>query len=244
MVNNKVIEKIQKLLNLANSPDENEAKAATAMANSLLLKHNLSMQQIKEHQNEYIKEDTIDGGYNLKPHHDSITSLLINFFFVRCIIHSKYDGHSSGQYGIPKARFRKIIQLVGTKENVQIATYIFQYLDKAYPELWKDYYDRNATIKTSDRKSFYMGLTAGISKLLEETKWKVQEEMGLVLVEDPGLKKFVDQISDGAYGKNSSSSLNPEVFQDGIETGKNITLRKPIESTSSQNETKFLSKSK
>jgi hypothetical protein len=40
-----LIKRIQKLLALAGSDNENEAKAAMDMANRLLLKHNISLQE-------------------------------------------------------------------------------------------------------------------------------------------------------------------------------------------------------
>lgn len=246
-VDNSIIEKIQKLLALANSPNEHEAKAATARANALLLKYNLSMQQVEGHQSTYVADPIADSGLTLKPHIDQITNLLQEFFFVKVIISSEYQGHSSGEFAwkkSPRAQYRKVIKLVGTIENVKIATYIFQYLEPLYPKLWKDKYERNAELKPSDRKAYYMGLTVGIGKLLEETKWKVEEEMGLVVVEDPALKKFTDDITKGkSYGSSSSSDVDPDVFKAGVKDGQNITLRKPIESEQSQNNTVKLIKS-
>ena len=48
MVNKNVIEKIQKLLSLCQSSNENEAKTAMLKAQELLLKHKLSMKDIDE----------------------------------------------------------------------------------------------------------------------------------------------------------------------------------------------------
>jgi len=54
-MNKKILEKIQKLLSLATSDNEHEAKAAMDKANALLVKHNLSMQEAKENL-EYEKD--------------------------------------------------------------------------------------------------------------------------------------------------------------------------------------------
>lgn len=235
-----MIEKIQKLLQLANSDNENEAKIATQRANELLLKYNLSMQQVENHQNEYITEPIADTGLVLKPHQTLIGGILMDFFFVRIIIHRKFVGYSSGQWGVARSQYKKVFQLVGTAENVKIATYIFSYLNDAYPKLWKEKYDRDASLTLKDKQSYFMGLTIGIRHVLEETKFKVQNETGLVLKEDAKLKEHMDKMDLGSYGGQSSSEVNPEVVQEGIEDGKNIRLRKPIESNVNQDTTKRL----
>jgi hypothetical protein len=48
-----IIEKIQRLLALANSDNEHEAKLAAERATALLTKHNLSMQDIAVEEREY-----------------------------------------------------------------------------------------------------------------------------------------------------------------------------------------------
>lgn len=240
MIDNKVIEKIQKLLSLANSDNEHEAKNATTRANELLLKYNLSLQQIEDHQSEYVIE-TLNGsdGLQLKTHQSYITDLLGEFFFVRIHVSNTFFGQSSGRYSRrhgPRTQYKKVLQLVGTKENVQIATYIFQYLNEVYPKLWKDYYDRDSSIQQSHKKSYYAGLTLGIGRMLEATKWKVEEEMGLVLYDDPALKKFSDDITKGNTHKGTSrDNIDGEVFRDGVKQGEQIKLAKPIESTSTDN---------
>lgn len=227
-----IVKKIQKLLTLANSDNENEAKLATQKANELLLKYNLKMQQVKDTQFEYQEKSVKETGLTVKPYQHMISSLLTEFFFVQIVIGQVFSGYSSGDHGVPRARYKKTLKLVGTKENCEIATYIFDYLNTAYPNLWKDQYERNASLDRTHAHSYYKGLTAGIRSMLTETKWKVEEEMGLVVVGDPGLDKFVEDITSGkSYGQSSKSEIDPDVYRKGLQDGKEIQLRKPIEST-------------
>jgi hypothetical protein len=245
-VNNSIVEKIKKLLGLANSPNENEAKIATAKANELLIKYNLSLQEIEDHQNEYDVKDVVDAGLTIKPYQHLITSLLQDYFFVKILIHSKFVGFSSGKWAWknpPRTQYKKVIQLVGTPENCEIAAYIFSYLNDAYPKLWLDYYERNSYVEKtpSHKQSYFLGLTHGIKAMLDATKWKVQEETGLVLKEDPKLKEFVKKNSSGFYGGSGESEVDPQIFSDGIRDGSKVTLRKPIEADRSSGSTKLIS---
>lgn len=230
-----IMEKIQKLLSLANSDNENEAKMATARANELLIKYNLNLQQIEDHQNDYMVQTIEDknAGLTLKPHHNLIADLLMEFFFVKIMIQRSYVGESSGRWARrqkPRSQYKKVIQLVGTEENCKIAGYIFSYLNTAYPHLWKEYFDTHADAEARDKQSYYTGLTIGIKAMLDETKWKVLNETGLVLKDDPKLKEFLKTKSTGTYGGESNASVNAEVVKDGIEDGKNVKLRKPLDS--------------
>jgi hypothetical protein len=223
-----IINKIQKLLSLANSQNENEAKAAMNMANTLLIKHNISIQQVtagaEDQKTQYQTKNVKEGFLTLRLHQKLISELLQNYFFVKIIIISKPTGF------LIKTKYDKTIQLIGTKENCEIASYIFSYLDKSYPQLWKTYLKNNSDVNYQ-KTSYYHGLTRGIKEMLETTKWKVEEEMGLTLTEDLDLVAFVKQKTTGNYSNKSVKfAIDQKVYNDGIDDGANITLRKPINS--------------
>jgi len=218
---NSIIQKIQKLLSLANSDNENEAKAAMNMANSLILKHNLSLQQISGYQAEYQRKE-VGEALVLKYHQRLILSLLTGYFFVECVIK-----HTENKV--------KIFQLIGTAENCEIASYIFDYLDRAFPELWKVYLKNNPQ-HHKHKKSYYSGLNSGIESMLETTKFRVQEETGLILKEDANLKAFVKSIATKHYSSQARHYLESTVYNNGLDDGKKITLRKPIKSGASFNQ--------
>lgn len=242
MSNDSILKKIQKLLNLANSDNENEAKMATNRANELLVKHNLSLQQVKDTQFVYESKDVEKTGLTLKPYQKMVASILMDYFFVRAVISKRHVGYSSGQWGKQKAQFEKIIQLVGTTENCEIASYIFSYLNDAYPRLWKEY-QKNTGVSSKGKYSYYLGLSSGITKMLKETRWKVESETGLVVQKDKNLEDHMKkQYGGSSYGSDSKSDIDREVYQDGVEHGKNITLRKPIESESSNSNAKLTGK--
>lgn len=227
-----IIEKIQKLLSLANSDNENEAKIATTRANELLIKYNLSLQTVTDRQFEYIDQKITSTGLTFKPHQKMISQILISYFFVRIVIGRVHIGYSSGRWaktGEGKAQYKKVISLVGTKENCQIATYIFSYLNDAFPKLWEQYKTKNKA-KMSHRISYYTGLTQGLKLMLDQTKWKVENETGLIVKKDPKLDEYLKKISGGSYGNASNTELNHRVVQDGFQDGKNIQLRKPLDS--------------
>lgn len=247
MVAKSIIEKVKKLLSLANSSNEYEAKLATSKANELLIKHNLDMQQIKDKTFDYETEEALRSGLTFKSHQKLIAGLLKEYFFVRVVISRKFMGYSSGNhayYRQSRAQYQKIIQIIGTKENCEIAGYIFSYLDDMYPKLWLQY-KKQTEIDHSAKISYYKGLTRGIGDMLYDTRWRVQQETGLVLVNDHKLEEYVDKRTSGKdYGGINDKNSNSEVYKDGIQDGKKVTLRKPIQSDTTKNIDKYLNSSK
>lgn len=228
-----IIERIQKLLNLANSPNENEATLATAKANELLTKYNLNLQEIKDKDFTYTTHDLVACGLTFKTHHRMIVDIMNRYFFVAVIFSSKFTGeYSSGEnsYYRPARRQKaKTIKLVGMPENCKIAAYVFDYLNALYPKLWIEYRKVN-NVSPKARLSYYEGLTIGIMEKLKEARWKVQNETGLVVVKDMNLEKRVNEITNGVY-RPPQNDLNTQVVKDGIADGLKVTLRKPIETS-------------
>jgi hypothetical protein len=235
MVNNmtqeQILEKVQKLLSLASSDNENEARIASAKASELLLKYNLSLSQVKDFQPEYEKKSVSDELLAFQAHHLIICSLVQEFFMVKVLVTS-----TQGKFN----RRTKVISFIGTQVNIQVTEYIYTYLDRMFPVLFDQYRRKNYDAKLTDRKAYYVGLSRGICENLEATKFKVEQEAGLVIVEDANLKKYVASISTKTVNSRSSYSANPEALNAGMEAGRNLKIQRGISSSSSSDSIKNL----
>lgn len=220
-INTALIEKIQKLLSLANSSNEHEAKLAASRASELLLKYNLSIQEVEKHDGSYTDQVIAEGKSRLSYHQNLILDIVNAYFFTRSIIRSRRT--LSGM--------NKIVILIGLPENCKIAAYIYDYLMQIYPKLWKEYKrSLNPNYRDSRaRRSYYLGLTTGIGRVLEESRFRVQEQTGLVLVKDSKLDEVTTARCNGTYKAPENKQIDTSIYRDGIEDGKNVKLRKPIE---------------
>ena len=163
-----IYKKIEKLLSLAQSDNENEAKLAAQRANELLVRHNLKITDLKT--TDYTTED-IETVQRKSTETTFIDPLLGQYFFVK-MIHTK------------ERVDRKIfstVRMIGTPENIAIAMYVRSFLIRSFKECWKSYKkETGATIKS--RQAFFMGLYQGLGHQLKDTKTKVEQETGLVVV--------------------------------------------------------------
>lgn len=235
MQNSAIIQKIQKLLSLANSDNENEAKAAASKAALLLTKHNLELQQIIEKNFEYGEIEACEIP-QIKWHQHHITDLLQKYFFVKILFSRRWDEK--------RHRMRRTIQLVGTEVNCKIAAYVFSYLNDIYPRLWHEYkddqYRKGNKLYKNHRDSYFTGLTVGIEFQLHQARFRAEEEFGLVVVKDEALEKHVDDITKGRTHKTSKKEFYHDVAADGHKAGLNVQLKKAITAEENESEVLFI----
>lgn len=231
-MDNKFIEKIKKLLALAQSDNENEAKLAAEKAQELIVRHNIKIQSLKKENKEFIHMTLLSNQPYMKPHVDSITNILVKYFFVRVIVSDVDTGELTVDF---RRKIRKDFFIIGTTENTTMAKYVFDYLSIVYQRLWLKYKKENS-LGEKARKSYYLGLTHGIYKKLEETRKKVEESYGLVLVKDAELENYMDNLNLGKASSNSSCS-NSTAYYDGVEDGNKININRPVEDKSEGSKT-------
>ena len=162
-MDNKIIEKIQKLISLAESPNKHEAEAAMAKAQELMTKHNIEMQSVEQHDSEYInsisegyKRETVEAKY--------INSLLGKYFFVRLV--------SSRRNGLTFLNF------IGEKSNVATAMHMRTYFTNVFKALWKEY-KKETGCPNSSKQSFYMGIMQGFSEKMDEQRANLNDSQAM-----------------------------------------------------------------
>jgi hypothetical protein len=229
MTRQQIIDKIQKLLALANSSNENEAKSAAAMAQALLTKYNLTMTDIElepgeeKYQSEYVQTDR----ERQDPAWKFVQSLLRDFFFVE-IVQSKKRVEMNEGDGVMYWKNTKTVHcyiMFGQSHNIIIAKYVRDFLMRAFPDSFKSYRARTGAPATS-RHSYYYGLFAGLFEQLKAARGKVEQEVGLVVVQDAGLMEFIkDELGNVKEKKQSSNVGNDQkALQAGYEEGKNLKI--------------------
>lgn len=210
MSNEKIIEKIQKLLALSGSENKHEAELSMKKAQDLMTKHNLNMQAIDNHDSEYIGEkgeyynrESIEAKY--------INSILSEFFFVSVIRSSKLEG--------------KFITIVGEKNNVKTAQHMKVYLTNVFKVLWAEYKTKTGC-SVKSKQSFYMGLYRGFSEKMKEQRAETEQKFEMVLVKDINVENKVMEL----FGKTTSTQRrvsntgDGKAMSEGKKQGKNLNI--------------------
>jgi hypothetical protein len=141
--NQRIIEKVRKLLSLAESPHPSEAEEATLKAQQLLDKYQVNYTPEEE---ETVLKRVLEkkrGSAKLQ----AIASILRSFYV--------YPIFNKGRKGI-------YLEIIGDKTAIQIAEYVAYFLDNQFEALWKETRKEDPLLKgTASKNSFFRGLAEG-----------------------------------------------------------------------------------
>lgn len=214
---NKIIDKIEKLIALSGSDNENEAKAAMLKAQELMAKYQIEMDQLNP---EKQKERPVVA-YTSMPFRDDwvidLSSLIAGNFRCRSIILQK---HNSG------GSFR--IRFFGFDEDAQISINIFNYavkvIRKRMSVLRAIYNEAGREFGRNEKMNYTAGFNAGLYNNFEQQKRR-SESFALALLVPAEVESFVDNIpgigtyQDKEYERTREHDL---LRQYGYVDGKNF----------------------
>lgn len=219
-IDEKIVEKIEKLLSLATSSNEHEARLAAEKANEFLVKHNISMQQVTDARYQYEK-DVLSEKNEMGVEDKFVVPIITEHFFAKCV----------------KSRNRRLkkttIYIMGDKTNVAIARYVYSFLLRSFRDCWLEY-KRTSEASEKSKQPYYLGLQKGLFLQLEAKRKQVEESMALVVVEDPGLRKFMRLHFPRVRTSSSKVGYDPEAEGAGLERGRTLHIRRGIDSKSSE----------
>ena len=156
METNPIIEKIRKLLALANSSNEHEAALAAAHAQRLLSEHNLAMADVEAKQQRPQSAEKVETTVA-----KTLPKWVRNLSAGVC---SAFDCQAIHHPAQGKMTF------IGVGADVQVASYTFSYLDRTVRKLCSSYMkyrvnDSNLSNRNRElmRQSYYLGAVSTIN---------------------------------------------------------------------------------
>jgi hypothetical protein len=225
---NEVVEKIKKLLALATSANEHEARLAAEKAGELLLRYNLRAQDI-EADLDYAGDDIFEGP-RLQTHSRYVIDILCRHFFVE-IIERPYT-KIVWRDGWPERRRRLRLFMVGSDTNLAVGKYIYVFLDRIFPELWRKYHRLN---RRSRAENYYAGLHYGLDEQLGFARRRVENDTGLVVAGDPNLPGAVRRLVGNTVKEQQRNNARPSrAMNAGYRDGKNLKIRSALDGDKSE----------
>jgi len=211
--NEKVIERFRKLMSLSESDNENEAALAIVRANELMVKHNLDARAIAR------ADDEIE-------------------YCVRLVIPCKRKtpritaiGEILREFLVYPVHAAEGLEVTGTRDNVENAEYIAQYLDRELAAAWKRarVASRRRALK---QKPFMIALSNSYrAKLVAATRRLPDRDRKTLVV----MNQQLEWACNGAYGgglRSASSSYEPcaESSARGAAAGSDLDVRRGLNS--------------
>ena len=176
----RLLDRVAKLLALAESSNEHEAQSAMAAAQRLMLKYNLEaldqgLPRRYGHRTLGQPTGRVDESQRI------LALILADHFFVETIWVSVWRP-LEGKRG-------SVLEVCGTDENLELAEYVFSFLNATAEHLWRDHKAAKGIRGNGPRRSYIAGVMAGFSdKLVRERVH--QRECKIVWVGDGKLNEF------------------------------------------------------
>jgi hypothetical protein len=226
-----ILDRIAKLLALAESPNEHEAQAAMSAAQRLMLKYNIDAVSAGTHAAYTYRHLGRPTGRVLE-NQRILAALLGQHFFVSVIWVSVWQP-LSGKYG-------QVLEVCGSLENVELAEYAHSFLAHTADRLWRDHKRLHRIRNDAGRQSFLTGVMSGFREKLERERSKNASE-GLVFVGDPGQETYFRQRHPRIRTVNHRARVRTDAYASGREAGRNIVLHRGVRSSASDSGPRLLS---
>ncbi|MFH0997769.1 MAG: DUF2786 domain-containing protein [Pseudomonadota bacterium] len=214
--------RIQKLMALAQSSNLFEAEAAMIKAHELMAKYEI--EQIV--QNAYREYFSIFVGKPALRHfreNYSLALLLMDYYFVK--------GIWVGAYVVEKGKMGRVLEISGTAQNLQVAGYVFDFIQQFIESAWKRY-NTGGKLNRYRKTDFSSGILSGFRMKLEQESSAgrgASLSLSPVPVHDIRLKQYVEM----RYPRvrtflRKGGPCHSDVVSDGTEIGKTLVIRKGI----------------
>lgn len=228
-IENKVLERVKKMIALGNDAAATEAERETAlrMAYNLLAKYNLSLSDLPEDSSNEARERQ-DVVISADRWARSLAQAVAKLFFC------KYFYSQTGTSGKDKHCF------VGRQSNVITARYMSEFLIKSVK---RESTSRYKSPTSPHGRSFCVGTVDSIRKRVEEmVKQDTESTPGTALVlvtlhqrEADANSKWLEQegLSLTTSKARADNSLRVGAFYDGREYGKTVSLNQQVKNSAS-----------
>jgi hypothetical protein len=223
-----VIDKIKKLLALANSSNEHEAALAASHAQRLLSEHNLAMADI-EAVHKPDKADQVE---------TSVSKSLPKWMrHLSAGVSSAFDCQAIHHPATGKMTF------IGVGADAQVAAYTFTYLDRTIRKLCGSYMKQQSVSTITNRhrelmrQSYYLGAVSTITTHLGKQKICTPVTTGaLVPVKAALIKQAMNEIGNIRTIHSRRSYIHSEAYLKGQDDGRQVGIHQGVEQGISSHE--------
>jgi hypothetical protein len=215
-----VLDRIAKLLALAESPNEHEAQAAMSAAQRLMLKHNIDALIDGKKPSYGFKHLGVASG-RIGESERLLAGILGDHFFVEVIwvpVWRPLEG-----------RRGSVLEVCGTPDNLELAEYVHAFVTQTANRLWDEYRRGHAPRGRSDRQRFLAGVMSGFRDRLERDRKKNGAE-GLVWRGDGELHAFYRRRHPHIRMTRHAAHTGSEAYARGRAAGRELVLHRGVRS--------------
>ncbi|MDC0682407.1 DUF2786 domain-containing protein [Sorangium atrum] len=218
-VDARILDRIARLLALADSPNANEAQAAMSAAQRLMLKYNLDVAKARAARQYGFRHLGAPSG-RVGETERIVGGILGKHFFVEAIWVPVY---------VPlEGKRGSVLEICGTPANLEMAAYVHAFLHHTAEQLWREHKRTHGVKGNKDRRTYQAGVMLGFLEKLN-TERKVSVEQGLVWVRDADLDGYYRTRHPHVQHLRHAGNQRTAAHAHGREAGRKIVLHRPMQ---------------
>jgi len=213
-----LLDRVQKLLALAQSDNRNEAEAAAAAAQRLILKHNLTVDAERKSTSYGFRHlGRITG--RVSEWERRLGNILNEHFCVEVIWVPAYR-RSEQKRG-------SIMEAVGSPDNLELSAYVYDFLSAAAERAWLTHRQEKGVDSNRERMTYLAGVMSGFAEKLAEQA-KLHKRDGLVWVPHPELHVYTRKRHPYLRTVHHQGHRRGDAFAHGQKAGRDVVLHRGL----------------
>ena len=234
----RLLERVNKLLALAESENPHEAERAAEKARMLLAKHHVTLNQESSDLTWLRHEMVFKQLGSPKGRHYQYEYALINVlakhFFVSAVWVSAFCVH--------RERPGRVVEICGREEDVEIAAYVYDFMLNHLQIAWKAYRRTHQPKGLKTKLSYFLGMIEGFAAKLTRQEEQFDEgERALIQLSGARAVAYQTQRYQHMKTKSIKGWRPTGDYHKGYREGQQLTLRKGVVAEASTTNLKSLS---
>jgi Protein of unknown function (DUF2786)/SprT-like family len=220
----RVLERVHKLLALAESDNRHEAEAAAAAAQRLMLKHNVALDDAGTVTKQYGFREIGRVTGRVTEWERRLGNLLRDHFFVDVIWVPAYRIHEQKR--------GSVMEVIGSPENLDLAAYVYDFMVRTGERLWRAHQSEQGIRGNADRRAYLAGVMSGFAQKLRMQE-KANIAQGLVWQPAAARNAYTRQRHPYLRTISHRGHRQRDVFAHGQKAGREVVLHKGVSHGSS-----------
>jgi hypothetical protein len=211
-----LLQRIHKLLALAESDNQHEAEAAAAAAQRLMLRHNIETgRSVHDSQYTFVHLGRITG--RVTEWERRLGNVLASHFFVEVIWVPAFD--------VNTAKRGSVLEAIGSPENLDLAGYVYSFLSQSAERSWSEHKRNEGLRGNRERLTYLAGVISGFAESLERQA-RAHRADGLVWVPHARLGEYTRQRHPRLRTVSHQGHRRGDTFAEGQKAGRDVVLRR------------------
>ena len=213
-------QKIRKLLSLAESPNENEARAALLKARQLMAEHNIRLRDLQDAGSRKVRREGVDGisfSKMINPWVADLSAVIGDAFCCKAF-RSHYRGARTNTVGF--------IGLDGDIDACMAAfRYAYGYCLGKTQDIKKDNMVYNPKYRRRLMDSYGHGFVTGLGRQFMEQTKEHEQEWALVVTTPKKVQEEAEStLKKDTWDAPTAKDVSADMFFDGVRDGKNLNM--------------------